>query len=65
MCDKAIPENGGMLKSVPDCYKNQQRCDPDCYKTQNMCDKAVNTSYSFIQFVPECCKIQDKAVNRH
>ena len=27
MCDKAILENGGTLKSVPDCYKNQQLCD--------------------------------------
>ena len=23
MCDKAILENGGILKSVLDCYKNQ------------------------------------------
>ena len=23
MCDKTIIENGGALKSVPDCYKNQ------------------------------------------
>ena len=22
MCDKAILENGGTLKPVPDCYKN-------------------------------------------
>ena len=26
MCDKAILENGGTLKSVPDCYKNQEMC---------------------------------------
>ena len=24
MCDKAILENGGMLKPVPDCYKNKK-----------------------------------------
>ena len=24
MCDKAILENHGTLKSVPDCYKNQE-----------------------------------------
>ena len=24
MCDKAILENGGTLKFVPDCYKNQE-----------------------------------------
>ena len=35
MCGKAILENGGTLKSVPDCYKNQEMCneavdnDPD------------------------------------
>ena len=23
MCDKAILENGGTLKCVPDCYKSQ------------------------------------------
>ena len=27
MCDKAILENFRMLEFVPDCYKNQQRCD--------------------------------------
>ena len=26
MCDKAILGNGGTLKSVTDCYKNQQTC---------------------------------------
>ena len=24
MCDKAISEYDGILKSVPDCYKNQE-----------------------------------------
>ena len=24
--DKVIAENGGMLKFVPDCYKNEQLC---------------------------------------
>ena len=24
MCDKTILENGGTLKFVPDCYKNQE-----------------------------------------
>ena len=46
MCDKAILENDGLLKSVPDCYKSQKLCDKaasnyphalklvsDCYKT--------------------------------
>ena len=26
MCDKAILENDGTLKSVPDCYKNEEMC---------------------------------------
>ena len=26
MCDKATLENGRTLKSVPDCYKNQEKC---------------------------------------
>ena len=69
MCDKAVLENGGMLKTVPDCYKNKKIRNkavdnyaralefvPDCYKTQKMCNKAVNTSPSAIQFVPECSR---------
>ena len=27
MCNKGIQENGRVLESVPDCYKNQQMCD--------------------------------------
>ena len=43
------------MKSVPDCYKNQDMCNkpinnychalefaPECYKTKKMCNKAVN-----------------------
>ena len=54
---KAILENSGTLKPVPDCYKNQTMCNkavdnyahalesvPDCYNTQEVCGKAVNTS---------------------
>ena len=37
MCDEAILENGRTLKSVPDCYKNQE-----------ILDKAVNTYPSTI-----------------
>ena len=44
MCDGAILENGGTLKSVPYCYKNQEMCNNavdnypheffrECYKT--------------------------------
>ena len=80
MCDKVILENGETLKSVPDCYKNQQICNEatdnylhalefvsECYKTQEMCDKVVNIHSSTIQFVPECYKTQkmcDKAFNK-
>ena len=53
---KTILKNAGTLKSVSDCYKNQE-----------MCNKVVNT-YSFtIQFVPECYKTQkicDKAFSK-
>ena len=43
MCDKAILENSGILKSVRDCYKNQK-----------MCDKAVDNYPQALYFVPEC-----------
>ena len=39
MCAKAILENGGKLKSVPDCYKNQE-----------MCNKAVDNYSHAIRF---------------
>ena len=71
MCDKAILENVGTLKSVPYCYKNQEMCNKavknyphawefvsECYKTQKMHDKAVNTYPSTIKFVPECFMTQ-------
>ena len=63
-------ENGGALKFILDCYKNQEMCNkavdnyphalkfvPECYKTQKKkkkCDKAVSTYPSTIKFVPEC-----------
>ena len=30
MCDKAILENDGTLKSAPDCYKNEEMCNTQC-----------------------------------
>ena len=70
MREKTILENGGTLKSVPDCYKNQEMCNkavdnhphalefvPQCYKTQRMFDKPVDTHSSTIKFVSD-------AVNR-
>ena len=47
MCDKAILENSRTLKSVPDCYKNQQ-----------MCDKTVDNYSHALEFAPECYKTQ-------
>ena len=43
MCDKAILENGGTLKSIPYCYKNQE-----------MCNKAVENYPHALEFSPEC-----------
>ena len=43
MCDKAILENTKTLKSVPDCYKNQE-----------MCNKAIDSCSHALEFVPEC-----------
>ena len=43
MRDKAILENGGTLKSVPDCYKDQ-----------HLYDKAVDNYPHSLEFVPEC-----------
>ena len=48
MCDKAILENDGTLKSVPDCFENQQ-----------ICDKAVDNYPHTLVFVPECYKIEN------
>ena len=31
MCDQTISENGGTLKSVPDCHKNQKMCNKAVY----------------------------------
>ena len=45
MCDKAILENGGALKSDPDCYRNQETCN----ETVDNCPHAL-------EFVPECYK---------
>ena len=53
MYDKAILENGGILESLPDCYKAM--CNKavdnhalkfvlDCCKTRKKCNKAANTS---------------------
>ena len=45
MHGKTILENGGTLKSVPDCYKNQE-----------ICNKAVDNY--LLEFVPECHETQ-------
>ena len=46
MYNKVILENGGTLKSVPDCYKNQE-----------MCNKAVDNYPNSLEVVPESYKI--------
>ena len=66
MCDKAILESDGTLKSVPDYYKNQQMCNKaagnypfalkfvvKCYKTQKkkICDKAIDTYPSKTEYI--------------
>ena len=43
-----------MRNKAVDNYAHALECAPDCYKTQELCNKAVNTSPSAIQFVPEC-----------
>ena len=79
MCDKVNLENGGTLKSIPYCYKNQEMCNkavenyphalefvPECYNTQKMCDSCQYSSF-YNKFVPEYFMTQkmcDKAVNR-
>ena len=40
MCDKVILENGGTLKSVPNCYINQE-----------MCNKAADSYPHALEFV--------------
>ena len=47
MCNKAILENGGTLRSVPDCYKNQE-----------MCNKTVDNYPHALENVPECLMTQ-------
>ena len=76
MCDIAILENSGTLKSVIDYYKNQEMCNkvvdnypyalefvPGCFKTQIMCDKAVDTHPTAIKYVPGCYKTQETGNN--
>ena len=43
MCDKTVLQNGGILKSVLDFYKNQE-----------MCNKAINNYPHALELVPEC-----------
>ena len=78
--DKVILQNGGItLKSVPDCYKNQEMSNkaadnylhalefvPKRFKTQKMRGKAVDTYSSTIKFISEYFVTQqicDKVVN--
>ena len=71
MCDEAILENGGTLKSVPNLHKSQEISNkavdnyshtvevlPKCYKTQEMSDKAVDTDPTTLKYVPQRYKNQ-------
>ena len=51
MCVKAILENNGTLKSVPDYNKNQE-----------MCNKAVDNYPHALEFVPECYKTKKSVI---
>ena len=48
MCDKAILENGGTLKSVSDCQKNQK-----------MCNKVVDNYSHALEFLLQCYKTKN------
>ena len=57
MWDEAISENGGTLKPLLNCYKNQE-----------MCFKEVGNYNYALEFVSECYKTQivsDKVVDKH
>ena len=41
MCDNVILENGGMVITVPNCYKNKK-----------MCNKAFDNYARALEFVP-------------
>ena len=47
MCDEATLHNGGTLKPIPDCYKNQE-----------VYNKAVDNYSYALEFVPECYETQ-------
>ena len=47
MCDKAILENGGTLKSIHDCYRNQE-----------ISNEALDNYPHALEFVSGCYKTQ-------
>ena len=51
MCDKAIMENGGALKSASDCCKNQE-----------ICIRTFDNSHHALEFVTECYKIYNAII---
>ena len=48
MCNKAILEDSGTLKSVPYCYNNRE-----------MSNKAVENYLHVLEFDPKCYKTQN------
>ena len=51
ICDKAIMENGGALKSVSNCCKNQE-----------ICIRTFDNYHHGLEFVTECYKIYNAII---
>ena len=71
MCDKAVIDNDGTLKSVPDCCENQEICNKEvdnyppalefvseCFMTQEMYIKQLIDVFVFAS-IPDRCKTQE------
>ena len=51
MCDKVFLRNGGILKLIPDNYKNQK-----------ICDKAVYNYSHALESIPDCFNTQKSVI---
>ena len=69
---KLLYTNDGTLKSVPDCYKNQETCNktvenyphaleffPECYRTHKICNKAFQKCCLAYINIPDRYKTQE------
>ena len=72
MCDEATLKKIRTLKSVSDCYQNQEMCTkvidsyphalefvPKYPMAQEMCDKAVNRCFLVFNSIPDWYKTQE------